>query len=145
MLATWTRLAADQNLISRQLERRFYLYERRGIAKNRRFGIYLVSFAVTQWTQEIGLSMVLGASRSGFLGLMIAEGMKSVIACVLLGIAASFAMTRLMTVFLFGVPPTDWVTFSIAPVVLCVVALAANLARARRAASVDPMVALRYE
>ena len=109
-------------------------------------GIYgVVSFAVTQRTQEIGLRMALGASRSGVLGLMIGQGMKSVVAGVLLGMAASFAMTRLMTGFLFGVPPTDWVTFSIAPVVLCVVAVAANLAPARRAASVDPMVALRYE
>ncbi len=109
-------------------------------------GIYgVVSFAVTQRTQEIGVRMALGASRGGVLTLMIAQGMKLVIAGVLLGMAASFAMTRLMKGFLFGVPPTDWVTFSIAPVVLCVVALAANLAPARRAASVDPVVALRYE
>jgi ABC-type lipoprotein release transport system permease subunit len=50
-----------------------------------------------------------------------------------------------MTGFLFGVQPTDWITFSLAPVVLCLVALAANLAPAQRAASVDPIVALRYE
>jgi putative ABC transport system permease protein len=59
--------------------------------------------------------------------------------------AASLVMTRLMTGFLFGITPTDWVTFIAAPLVLSLVAAAANLAPARRAASVDPMVALRDE
>jgi ABC-type antimicrobial peptide transport system permease subunit len=71
--------------------------------------------------------------------------MRSVFAGVALGMVASFFLVRLMAGFLFGIAPTDWVTFSIAPVVLCLVAFAANLAPARRAASVDPMVALRYE
>ena len=109
-------------------------------------GIYgVVSFAVTQRTQEIGLRMALGASQRGVLKLVIGQGMRSVLVGVVVGMAASFAVTRLMTGFLFGVQPTDWVTLSVAPMVLCVVALAANLAPARRAASVDPMVALRYE
>ena len=109
-------------------------------------GIYgVVSAAVTQRTREIGVRMALGANRSGVLQLMIWQGMRPVGAGVVLGIAASLALARLMGGFLFGVPPTDWVTFAAAPVVLCLVALAANLAPARRAASVDAMVALRYE
>lgn len=109
-------------------------------------GIYgVVSFAVTQRTREIGVRMALGATRGVVLGKVIWQGMKSVLAGIALGMAASLALTRLMSGFLFGVPPTDWITFLLAPMVLCVAALAANLAPARRAASVDPMVALRYE
>jgi predicted permease len=109
-------------------------------------GIYgVVSLAVTQRTQEIGVRMALGASRGGVLGLVISQGMKPVLAGLLLGMAASFFLVRLMAGFLYGIAPTDWVTFLTAPVVLCLIALAANLAPARRAASVDPMVALRYE
>lgn len=109
-------------------------------------GIYgVVSFSVTQRTREIGLRMALGAPRGGVLGLVIRQGMKSVLAGIALGLAASFVLTRLMGGFLFGVPPTDWVTFLAAPLILCVVALAANLGPARRAATVDPMVALRFE
>jgi putative ABC transport system permease protein len=109
-------------------------------------GIYgVVSFADTQRTQEIGVRMALGASRGGVLRLVVWQGMRSVLAGIALGLAASLALTRLMSGFLFGVSPTDWVAFSVAPVVLCLVALAANLAPARRASSVDAMVALRYE
>jgi putative ABC transport system permease protein len=71
--------------------------------------------------------------------------MKPVFAGIVLGMAASFALTRLIASFLFGIQPTDWVNVSIARMVVCVVVLAANLAPARRAASVDPMVALGYE
>ena len=109
-------------------------------------GIYgVVSFAVTQRTQEIGVRMALGATRGGVLGLVIWQGMRAVIAGIVIGLLASFGLTRLMTGFLFEIPATDWITFSLAPLVLCLVALVANLAPARRAASVDAMVALRYE
>jgi len=109
-------------------------------------GIYgVVSLGVTQRTKEIGVRMALGASRGGVLGLVIGQGMQSVAAGVVLGMAGSFALSRLMSGFLFGIPSTDWVTFLSAPAVLGVVALAANLLPARRAASVDPVVALRYE
>jgi len=89
--------------------------------------------------------MALGGTRGGVLGLVIWQGMRAVIAGIVIGLLASFGLTHLMTEFLFEVPATDWITFSLAPLVLCLVALAANLAPARRAASVDAMVALRYE
>ena len=77
--------------------------------------------------------MALGATRSSVLGLVTLAGMKSVLAGMALGLGASFALTRLMRGILFGVPPTDWITFALATVVLCAVALVANLAPARRA------------
>jgi putative ABC transport system permease protein len=109
-------------------------------------GIYgVVSFAVTQRTPEIGVRMALGATRAGVLGLVIWQGMQSVLLGIGLGLGASLVLTRLMERFLFGVAPIDWITFSLAPFVLCIAALAANLGPAQRAASVDAMVALRYE
>jgi putative ABC transport system permease protein len=109
-------------------------------------GIYgVVSFAVAQRTREIGLRMALGASRGGVLRLVMGQGMKPVLAGIALGITGSFALSRLIGGFLFDVPPTDWVTFLAAPTVLFIVALTANLAPARRAACVDPIMALRYE
>jgi putative ABC transport system permease protein len=105
----------------------------------------VVSFAVTQRTHEIGVRMALGATRGGVLGLVIWQGMRAVIPGIVIRLLASLGLTRLMTGFLFEVPATDWITFSLAPLVLCLVALMANLAPARRAASVDAMVALRYE
>ncbi len=109
-------------------------------------GIYgVVSYAVTQRTREIGVRMALGASRGNVLKLVIGQSMKFVVAGVVLGLGASVALTRVMTSFLFGVTATDALTFVLAPAVLCVVALIANLAPARRASGVDPVVALRYE
>jgi ABC-type antimicrobial peptide transport system permease subunit len=109
-------------------------------------GIYgVVSSAVAQRTREIGLRMALGANRGGVLWLVMNQGMKPVLAGVALGTVGSFALSRLIGGFLFGIPPTDGVTFLAAPAVLCIVALAANLAPARRAARVDPIMALRYE
>lgn len=109
-------------------------------------GIYgVVSVAVTQRTQEIGVRMALGATQRGVLGLIMGQGMRVVAVGIAFGLLGSFALTKFMSGFLFGVRPTDWVTFLLAPAVLCAVALAANLAPARRAAGVDAMVALRYE
>lgn len=109
-------------------------------------GIYgTVSLGVTQRTREIGVRMALGATRSGVLSLVIRQGMRSVLAGVAIGLAASLALTRFISAFLYRTPPTDWLAFSLAPLILCLVALAASLAPARRAATVDAMVALRYE
>jgi putative ABC transport system permease protein len=109
-------------------------------------GIYgVVSYAVTQRTPEIGVRMALGASRGAVVGMVVGQGMRFVLAGIALGLAASYELTGLLKGFLFDVKATDALTFGIAPVVLLLVALAANFGPARRAARVDPVVALRYE
>jgi predicted permease len=109
-------------------------------------GIYgVVSCTVVQRTQEMGVRMALGASRHSVVLMVVRQGMTFVIAGVALGLFASFGVTRMMTDFLYGVTPTDTLTFAFAPVLLCLVALAANFAPARRAASIDPASALREE
>ena len=109
-------------------------------------GIYgVVSYGVTQRTHEIGVRMALGASRQRVIGMVIGQGMRFVLAGIGLGLAASLGFTQLMTSFLYGIKPTDTLTFALAALILCLVALGANLAPARRAASVDPIAALKYE
>jgi putative ABC transport system permease protein len=109
-------------------------------------GLYgVMSYSVAQRTKEIGIRMALGARRPDVLALVVRQGM----ALVLLGIAAgtflSLGMTRLISGMLFGITATDPLTFAGVAALLGVVALLANYLPARRAASVDPNVALRYE
>jgi putative ABC transport system permease protein len=109
-------------------------------------GIYgVMSYAVTQRTQEIGIRMALGANTMDVLKLILRNGMMLVILGVGIGIVGAFALTRLMTTMLFGVTASDSVTMFLVSLVLIVVALLACFIPARRASRVDPLVALRYE
>ncbi|HSK64989.1 MAG TPA: ABC transporter permease, partial [Pyrinomonadaceae bacterium] len=109
-------------------------------------GIYSVlAYFVTQHTNEIGVRIALGASRRNILALVLKKGMGLTLLGVVIGLAASFALTRLMSSLLFGVNASDPVTFIVVPLLLATVALLACWIPARRATKVDPLIALRYE
>ena len=107
------------------------------------FGV--MSYSVAQRTHEIGIRVALGAQRDQVLRLIVGQGLLLALIGTAAGLAGAFALTRYLRTLLFNVSPTDWLTFTTVPIVLCAVALAASYLPARRAMQVDPMQALRYE
>jgi predicted permease len=109
-------------------------------------GIYgVVSYAVTQRTQEIGIRMALGAQRAAVLRMVVGQAMSLTIAGVAMGALGAFALTRLMTKLLFNVRPGDPFTFAAVAALLVGVAVVASCVPGLRATRVDPVVALRAE
>ena len=109
-------------------------------------GIYgVLAYLVGQRTQEIGVRMALGAKRLDVLRLVLTDGARLTVVGVGIGVAVAFGLTRLMSGMLFGVKPTDPLTFASVALLLTAIALLACCLPARRAMSVDPMVALRHE
>jgi predicted permease len=109
-------------------------------------GLYgVMSYSVSRRTREIGIRMALGAQAAGVQRLIVWQGMVLTLIAVVLGLGAAFAVTKLFASILYGVRPHDLLTFTVVPVFLAGVAVLACWIPSRRAARVDPLVALRYE
>ena len=109
-------------------------------------GVYgVVTYIVEERTREIGIRVALGASYNGIIGLLLKQGMILAGLGIAIGTIASLGLTRLLVKLLFGTKPADPLTFAAVVSGLAGVALAACYLAARRATSVDPMTALRWE
>jgi predicted permease len=109
-------------------------------------GLYgVISYVTSQRTHEIGIRTALGAQRVQIMGMVLRQGLLIVTLGTLVGVIGAYSMGKLVGHFLVGLTPTDPLTFIAVSLILIVVALVACYIPARRAAKVDPMVALRYE
>jgi ABC-type antimicrobial peptide transport system permease subunit len=104
-----------------------------------------MAYSVAQRTREIGIRMALGAQATQVRRMVVTQGMRLALIGVVVGLAAAFGLTRLMTSFLFGVEARDPAVFVVMPVLLTLVSVVAVWLPARRASTVNPLVALRYE
>jgi ABC-type antimicrobial peptide transport system permease subunit len=104
----------------------------------------VLALSVSQRTTEIGVRMAMGARRDEVMAMILRQGLGLVLVGLALGIVGAFALSRMLDRLLFGIPPTDPVTYAAVAALLLLVAAAACLLPARRAASVDPLVALRH-
>jgi ABC-type antimicrobial peptide transport system permease subunit len=109
-------------------------------------GIYgVVAYTTRQRTHEIGIRMALGAGKATIFLQVLRHGLWLAVSGLAAGLAASLVLTRFLRSMIVGVGPNDLLTFSTAALLLCVVALAASMIPARRAAAIEPMQALRSE
>jgi ABC-type antimicrobial peptide transport system permease subunit len=109
-------------------------------------GIYgVISYVVSQRTRELGVRIALGAGGRKVVRMVLKQGLALAGVGAVIGLGSAYGLTRLMTALLYGVSPTDPMTYGVVVVVLVGIALLASYLPARRAASVDPMEALRAE
>jgi predicted permease len=109
-------------------------------------GLYgVMSYAVSQRTREIGIRLALGSTHQGVLRLVVRQGMALAVIAVAIGLPLALAAAKVLSKVLYGVTPHDWATFTAVPIFLAGVALVACWLPARRAAGVEPQIALRHE